>query len=145
MQSDQQIQSMRSILPYSKHMKRLLGNSLLCLLMLWVAVGMPLIHPLFHHHDLKPAGYGRHFIDDENPASCGSFHADTGIQSPCGHHHGFCPVCHFFSHFGKFLLILAVAGLARLMLLGGIRLYVCFIFTPSCLRLPLPRGPPVFS
>ncbi|MFP4226125.1 MAG: DUF2946 family protein [Desulfobacterales bacterium] len=125
-------------------MKRSLGNGLLCILMLWVAVGMPLIHPLFHQHDFKSTGSGRHFCSEEKAHCPESFHTSPDIHSPSHHHHGFCPICHFFSHFGKFLLILTTAALAGLIFVGAIRLSVRFVFTPACLGLSLPRGPPVF-
>ena len=126
-------------------MKRFLANSLLSVLMLWVAVGMPLIHPLFHSHDSLSSEKTPYFYGNEHRACTAGFQADADIDRPSGHQHGFCPICHFFSHFGKFLLLLATAGLVGLIAVGSIRLSAHFICTLSQLRLCLPRGPPLFS
>lgn len=136
---------MRSVLPFSMSMKRFAADRLLCALMLWVAVGMPLIHPLFHNHDFLSSQSTPHFCGKEHQACTAGFHANADIDRPSGHQHGFCPICHFFSHFGKFLLLLATAGLVGPVLFGPIRLSISFIFTPSQRVLFLPRAPPFFS
>lgn len=136
---------MRSVLSFPKRMKRCAADSLLCALMLWVAVCMPLIHPLFHNHDSLSSQSTPHFCGKEHQACTAGFYAHADIERPSGHQHGFCPICHFFSHFAKFLLLLATGGLVGPVLFGPIRLSISFIFTPSQRGLFLPRAPPFSS
>jgi hypothetical protein len=107
--------------------------------MMWVAVGMPLVHPHFHHHHHESCGR-------TCPEATGaSLSRNPALHSDADRHHGFCPICHFFSHFGKYLFTLGAALLISLAGMGAVPLAAGFGFPAEPLRLCLPRGPPLFS